>query len=267
MMARTHGQFAIPTTFGFKSRRLHHRDDAPPGEAQQVRLRAAWARCPGPSAPGRHSAQVHIHPDLVMKQLGLGYEEAATQIVCRDRYAEVISLLAMICTSCERYATEIRNLQRSEMQEVSEAFDNEKQVGISTMAQKKNPITSENICGLARIARGFIYPAMEDMVLWHERDLTEFVRGAFHHPSRLGADRRHRDQDGRGVLRSGRQPGQHAEEHRIVQGADHGRGGDDSPGRQGHGSAGRSCDRAQGQPGSGEGGRGPSRKLCLRPRR
>jgi adenylosuccinate lyase len=110
--------------------------------------------------------------DAVMMELGLGVEKAATQIVCRDRYAEVISLLAQLCTSCERYATEVRNLQRSEIQEVSEAFDYKNQVGSSTMAQKKNPIVSENVCGLARIVRAFVMPSMENMVLWHERDLT-----------------------------------------------------------------------------------------------
>ncbi len=100
--------------------------------------------------------------ELVMKDLGLGIEEAATQIVCRDRYAELVSIMAMLDTSCERYATEVRNLQRSEIMEVSEAFDNEKQVGSSTMAQKRNPVISENLCGLTRIARAFIIPALEE---------------------------------------------------------------------------------------------------------
>jgi len=173
MVARTHGQFAIPTTFGFKiagymSEMLRHKE-----RLREVRNRAAIGKMSGAvgtgAAFGAHFKQIQIE---VMKQLGIGYEEAATQIVCRDRYAEVVGLLALICTSCERYATEIRNLQRSEVQEVAEAFDSEKQVGSSTMAQKKNPITSENVCGLARIARGFVYPALENMILWHERDLT-----------------------------------------------------------------------------------------------
>ena len=109
---------------------------------------------------------------LVMDDLGLGTEEAATQIVCRDRYAELVCLFSMISTSCERYATEVRNLQRSEIQEVEEAFDAEKQVGSSTMAQKRNPMMSENICGLSRVCRAFVNPELESMVLWHERDLT-----------------------------------------------------------------------------------------------
>jgi adenylosuccinate lyase len=108
----------------------------------------------------------------VMQELGLGVEEAATQIVCRDRYAELASFLAMVSTACERYATEVRNLQRTEIGEVMEAFDEKKQVGSSTMAQKRNPMLSENLCGLARIVRGFVPASYEDMVLWHERDLT-----------------------------------------------------------------------------------------------
>jgi adenylosuccinate lyase len=172
-VARTHGQFAIPTTFGFKiagymMELLRHKE-----RLREVRRRAAIGKMSGAvgtgAAFGVNFKQLQVE---VMKQLGIGYEEAATQIVCRDRYAEVVGLLALICTSCERYATEIRNLQRSEVQEVAEAFDSEKQVGSSTMAQKKNPITSENVCGLARIARGFVYPALENMILWHERDLT-----------------------------------------------------------------------------------------------
>jgi len=83
-----------------------------------------------------------------------------------------VFVLSLITTSCERYATEVRNLQRSEIGEAMEAFDAKKQVGSSTMAQKKNPVTSENVVGLARIVRGFLTPALEDMTLWHERDLT-----------------------------------------------------------------------------------------------
>jgi adenylosuccinate lyase len=107
-----------------------------------------------------------------MQDLCLTYEPAATQVVGRDRYTELICLLANIATSLERYSTEIRNLQRSEINEVSEPFDAKNQVGSSTMAQKRNPIGSENITGLARIARGFVIPTFENQVLWHERDLS-----------------------------------------------------------------------------------------------
>jgi adenylosuccinate lyase len=173
MVARTHGQFAIPTTFGFKiagyvMEMLRYKE-----RIGETRKRACVGKMSGAvgtgAALGPHFLELQ---DEVMKQLGLGVEEAATQIVCRDRYAELISLMAELCTSCERYAIEVRNLQRSEVQEVAEAFDSESQVGSSTMAQKKNPITSENVCGLARIARGFVTPALENMTLWHERDLS-----------------------------------------------------------------------------------------------
>jgi adenylosuccinate lyase len=173
MVGRTHGQFAVPTTFGFKiagyiTELMRYLE-----RISEVRRRICVGKMSGAVGTGAAFGTKSIEiQDVVMRELGLGAEKAATQIVCRDRYAEIISLLAQLCTSCERYATEVRNLQRSEIQEVSEAFDSKNQVGSSTMAQKKNPIVSENICGLARIVRAFVMPAMENMVLWHERDLT-----------------------------------------------------------------------------------------------
>jgi adenylosuccinate lyase len=110
--------------------------------------------------------------DAVMKDLGLGVEEASTQIVGRDRYAEFVSTLANIASSLEKFATEVRNLQRNEIGEAAEAFEEEKQVGSSTMAQKENPVNSENVTSLARIVRSFVIPAYENVSLWHERDLT-----------------------------------------------------------------------------------------------
>ena len=173
MMGRTHGQFAIPTTFGFKiagyiTEMMRYQE-----RISEARKRLCVGKMSGAIGTGAAlGPKVQEIQELVMKDLGLGIEEAATQIVCRDRYAELVAIMTMLDTSCERYATEVRNLQRSEIMEVSEAFDNEKQVGSSTMAQKRNPVISENLCGLTRIARAFIIPAMEDMVLWHERDLT-----------------------------------------------------------------------------------------------
>ncbi len=173
MVARTHGQFAIPTTFGFKiagyvSELLRFRE-----RLSEVKGRACVGKMSGAVGTGAALGENFLDVQAeVMKQLGLGVEETATQIVCRDRYAELSLFLVMLCSACERYATEVRNLQRSEINEVAEAFDRSKQVGSSTMAQKKNPILSENVCGLARVARGFMVPAIEDMNLWHERDLT-----------------------------------------------------------------------------------------------
>ncbi|MGD0056531.1 MAG: adenylosuccinate lyase [Methanomassiliicoccales archaeon] len=173
MVGRTHGQFAVPTTFGFKiagylTEMMRYLERL--AEARRRVCVGKMSGAVGTSAAfGPKSLEIQ---DAVMTELGLGVEKAATQIVCRDRYAEIVSVLAQLCTSCERYATEVRNLQRSEIQEVSEAFDCKNQVGSSTMAQKKNPIASENVCGLARIVRAFVAPSMENMILWHERDLT-----------------------------------------------------------------------------------------------
>jgi len=109
--------------------------------------------------------------DKVMKDLELGVEEASSQIVGRDRYVEFISALAGIAASMEKFATEVRNLQRTEIAEVEEFFGSG-QIGSSTMAQKRNPVTSENICGLARIVRGYVHPTLQNVPLWHERDLS-----------------------------------------------------------------------------------------------
>lgn len=173
MMGRTHGQFAIPTTFGFKisgyvMEMLRHRD-----RLREARSRVCVGKMSGAIGTGAGFGDKFFRiQQLVMQDLGLGVEEAATQIVGRDRYAELVFLFSIIATSCERFATEVRNLQRSEIAEVAEAFDAKKQVGSSTMAQKRNPMLSENVCGLARIVRAYLGPQLECMVLWHERDLT-----------------------------------------------------------------------------------------------
>ena len=172
-VGRTHAQFAIPITFGFKiagyiAEMLRHRD-----RLAEVKKRACAGKMAGAvgtgAALGRNFFKIQ---KKVMDDLGITYEPAATQVVGRDRYTELVCLLATIATSLERYGTEIRNLQRSELAEAAEAFDAAKQVGSSTMAQKRNPITSENVCGLARVVRGFVTPAFESQVLWHERDLS-----------------------------------------------------------------------------------------------
>lgn len=173
MVGRTHGQFAIPLTFGMKmavyALEVHRHIE---------RLREAKPRiCVGKmsgavgtgAALGQHASEIQR---LVMEDLGLGVEEASLQLIGRDRYVEFVSLMANIASSLEKFSVEIRNLQRSEIQEVSEAFDSAKQVGSSTMAHKRNPVTCENICSLARIVRGFVNPTMENVPLWHERDLT-----------------------------------------------------------------------------------------------
>ena len=172
-VGRTHAQFAIPITFGFKvagyiAEMLRHKE-----RLFEIVPRACAGKMAGAvgtgAALGKNFSKIQI---LVMQDLCLTYEPAATQVVGRDRYTEVICLLANIATSLERYGTEVRNLQRSEIGEASESFDAKKQVGSSTMPQKRNPINSESVTGLARIVRGLVVPTFENQVLWHERDLS-----------------------------------------------------------------------------------------------
>jgi adenylosuccinate lyase len=173
MIGRTHGQFALPITFGFKMA-----DYALEVHRHQQRLKECATRALVGKMSGAVGTGAGFGPKaleiqkLVMNQLGLGVEEGPTQIVARDRYVELISLLANISCSIEKFATEVRNLQRSEIAEVSEPFDEGVQVGSSTMAQKRNPVMAENVCGLARIVRGFVTPSFESAILWHERDLA-----------------------------------------------------------------------------------------------
>ncbi len=173
MVGRTHGQFALPITFGLKLANY-----ALEVHRHQQRLRESSARILVGKMSGAVGTGAGFGPKaldiqkMVMDHLGLGVEEGPTQIVARDRYVELMSLLANISCSIEKFATEVRNLQRGEIAEVSEFFDEKVQVGSSTMAHKRNPVTAENVCGLARIVRGFISPAYESAVLWHERDLT-----------------------------------------------------------------------------------------------
>ncbi|MCQ2086172.1 MAG: adenylosuccinate lyase [archaeon] len=172
-IGRTHAQFAIPITFGFKisgyiAEMLRHRE-----RLEQAKSRAIAGKMAG--AVGTGAAFGENFPTIqekVMLILGLTYEPVATQIVGRDRYTEIICIAANIATSLERYSTEIRNLQRPEIAEVAEPFDKKKQIGSSTMAHKHNPMLSENVCGLARIVRSMMTPMYESQVLWHERDIS-----------------------------------------------------------------------------------------------
>ncbi|UCE46126.1 MAG: adenylosuccinate lyase [Methanobacteriota archaeon] len=173
MIGRTHGQYALPITFGLKVANYAlemHRHEERLRECKQRVLVGKMSGAVGTGA-GFGDKAIEIEEE-VMKQLELGVEEGPTQIVARDRYVELMAVIANIATSVEKFATEIRNLQRGEIGEVSELFDDAVQVGSSTMAHKRNPVTAENVCGLARIVRGFMTPAMESAVLWHERDLT-----------------------------------------------------------------------------------------------
>ena len=172
MAGRTHGQFSIPITFGLKMAVYAMEVDRHLERLHECKSRLLVGKMSGAvgsgAAMGRHALKIQ---ELVMTDLKLGTEEAATQIVGRDRYIELLSVLANIASSMEKFATEIRNLQRSEISEVSEAFEAKKQVGSSTMPQKRNPILCEQVCGIARVIRSFIIPAYENAIQWHERDL------------------------------------------------------------------------------------------------
>jgi len=119
---------------------------------------------------GPHAMEIQ---QLVMKKLGVKPVNVSTQIVQRDRFAELICLLVVIASTLDKIATEIRELQRTEIGEVFEMFERKRQVGSSTMPHKRNPETCERVCGLAKIMRSLAVPALENVSTWHERDLTQ----------------------------------------------------------------------------------------------
>ncbi|MDH3364750.1 MAG: adenylosuccinate lyase [Thermoplasmata archaeon] len=173
MIGRTHGQYALPITFGLKianyALEIHRHEQ----RLCECKTRVLVGKMSGAVGTGSGFGAMAVEiQKAAMANLGLGVEDGPTQIVARDRYVELMAVLANIATSIEKFATEIRNLQRGEIGEVAEPFDDVVQVGSSTMAHKRNPVMAENVCGLARIVRGFMTPAMESAILWHERDLT-----------------------------------------------------------------------------------------------
>ena len=172
MLGRTHGQHTIPITFGLKIAGYAMEVDRHLERIHECKSRLLVGKLSGAvgtgAALGKNALKIQ---EEMLKELKLGVEDVSTQIVCRDRYNELIGVLSNIATSMEKFATEIRNLQRDEIREVAEAFETKKQVGSSTMPHKRNPITCEQICGLARLIRGFTIPTYENAVQWHERDL------------------------------------------------------------------------------------------------
>ena len=174
MIGRTHGQHALPITLGFKFAVWGYELDRHLQRLEEAKKRVLAGKVSGAvgtqAGLGEHAEKIQ---ELVMKRLGLSVAEISTQIVQRDRYAELVSIYAMIASSLENFATEIRELQRPEIAEIFESFEAKKQVGSSTMPHKQNPETCERVCGLARIVRSLVTPALENMVTWHERDLTQ----------------------------------------------------------------------------------------------
>ena len=168
-VGRSHGIHAEPTTFGIKLAYAYA--EFTRAKARLKLARAEVATCAISGAVGTFA---HVDPRVeayVAAKLGLTPEPISTQIIPRDRHAMYFATLAVIASSLERLAIEIRHLQRSEVQEAEEYFAAE-QKGSSAMPHKRNPVLSENITGLARMVRSYCLPAMEDVALWHERDIS-----------------------------------------------------------------------------------------------
>jgi adenylosuccinate lyase len=171
-VARTHGQHALPTTYGMKFALYAAEVQRHLERLEECKRRILVGKMTGAVGTQASFGEKGIElQKLVMKELGLQPVLISTQVVQRDRHAEVAYFLASAATTLEKIAKEIRNLQRTEIAEVLEPFK-EKQVGSSTMPHKKNPHKCERICGLARIVRSNVIPALENIPLEHERDLT-----------------------------------------------------------------------------------------------
>ena len=169
MVGRTHGVHAEPTTFGLKMAVWYEES------CRNIRRLSAAVEC---IQVGKLSGAVgtfaHLEPEVeesVCKKLGLRADPISTQIVQRDRHGEFLSVLALIAASLEKIATEIRGLQRTEVREVEEYFA-AGQKGSSAMPHKRNPVTCEQICGLARVVRSNLQAGLENITLWHERDIS-----------------------------------------------------------------------------------------------
>jgi adenylosuccinate lyase len=169
MVGRTHGVHAEPITFGLKVLVWYEELGRALERLAGARARIAFGKLSG--AVGTHA---HLSPELeeeVLGALGLKPEPAATQVVQRDRHAELLQAIALLGASLEKVALEIRHLQRTEVLEAEEPF-REGQKGSSSMPHKRNPVNCERICGLARILRGNALVALENVALWHERDIS-----------------------------------------------------------------------------------------------
>jgi adenylosuccinate lyase len=168
-IGRSHGVHAEPTTFGLKL--LQAYAEFGRGRARLLEARREIATCAISGAVGTF-AQVDPRVEAhVAARMGLAVEPISTQVIPRDRHAMYFATLAVVASSVERLATEIRHLQRTEVLEAEEYFS-AGQKGSSAMPHKRNPVLSENLCGLARMVRAYAAPAMENVALWHERDIS-----------------------------------------------------------------------------------------------
>jgi adenylosuccinate lyase len=168
-VGRTHGVHAEPTTFGIKLAGFAFEADRNARRLERAFTQAAVGAISG--AVGTYAATSPDFEARVLDRLGLEAEAVSTQVVPRDRHAELLQAIALAGAGLERFATEVRHLQRTEVREVEEPF-REGQKGSSAMPHKRNPIVSERICGLARVLRGNATAAAENVALWHERDIS-----------------------------------------------------------------------------------------------
>jgi adenylosuccinate lyase len=169
LMGRTHGIHAEPITLGLKLASWAFELDR-----SRDRVRMAFAAVAVGKLSGPVGSNSHLDPDVeseVLAELGLGVEPAATQVVARDRHAALLAAVAVAGGTLERMATEVRNLQHTEIGEVAEPI-RPGQTGSSAMPHKRNPITAERIAGMARLLRGYALAGLENEALWHERDIT-----------------------------------------------------------------------------------------------
>ncbi|MDA5193447.1 adenylosuccinate lyase [Govanella unica] len=168
-IGRSHGIHAEPTTFGLKMAQAYV--EFVRNRERLVNARKEVATCAISGAVGTFANIDPYVEEHVAKAMGLEIEPVSTQVIPRDRHAMYFATLGVIASSIERLATEIRHLQRTEVLEVEEYFS-EGQKGSSAMPHKRNPVLTENLTGLARLVRGFTIPAMENVALWHERDIS-----------------------------------------------------------------------------------------------
>ncbi len=168
-MGRSHGVHAEPTTFGLKLAGWVDEMRRNAGRLAEAKADVAVGKISGPV--GTHASVPPAVEEAVCARLGLGVDPVSTQVVSRDRHARFVVTLAVIGASLERFATELRHLQRTEVMETEEPFS-EGQKGSSSMPHKRNPEKLERVCGLARLLRGYTVPALENVALWHERDIS-----------------------------------------------------------------------------------------------
>jgi len=169
-VGRTHGVHAEPTTFGLRLAGFAFEADR-----NLARLYEAFDQLAVGKLSGAVGTYASVPPTVearVMERLGLRREEVATQVIPRDRHAALLSAVAIAGAGLERFATEVRNLQRTEVREVEEPFASGQQKGSSAMPHKRNPIRTERITGLARVLRGYAQTGLENVALWHERDIS-----------------------------------------------------------------------------------------------